>query len=111
MRTKLRFLEPLLVIGIAFSIGIATLLVIIGQDKAISLLIGLATTTITLVIDLVSRHTESEKRIVQIFSLGDGLIQANDIWLYELTKEIIDDYHTVKKLNFPIFEGKMEAAL
>lgn len=111
MPAKFRFLDPIIVVGILVSIGLALLLVLIGQDKAISLLIGLVMTVITLLIDLIAKQNESEKRIVQTFSIADGLAKATDAWLFDLLKGIVDNYHTVKKLDFETFAQKMETDL
>ena len=40
--------------------------VIVGQDEAISLLIGLVVTSITLLIDVIARVKESEEKMVMV---------------------------------------------
>lgn len=72
MFQKQKFLDPIIVVGVVISIAVAIILILLKQDQAISLLIGLVITIITLIVDLIARVKESEKRV----------IEANYIWWF-----------------------------
>ena len=63
--SKLRFLDPILVIGTAVSIGVSVILVLLGQDQISSLLIGLVATAITLLIDIIARLDQAEENLAK----------------------------------------------
>lgn len=91
MSSKLRFLDPIVVIGVVISIALAIILVLMGQDQAISLLVGLSITTITLLIDNISRLKESEAAIIQISEhkighLASVVLSANQDAFYAVDK-------------------------
>lgn len=109
MMSKIRFIDPIIVIGIVISIALAVILVLIGQDQATSLLIGLVVTIITLLVDIIARLRESEARIIQISEFGNSL--ASDSWLFDILRQIVNDYRVVKTRNYDTYIRRMSAAL
>jgi len=108
MRSKFRFLDPIIAIGISVSVGTAVILVLIGQDSAISLLSGLVITAITLMIDVIARLRESEERILKTSVLGASIVR--DPWLLSTIQQIVDDYLAVKDHRFGTFaRGAIQA--
>jgi hypothetical protein len=109
MLARLRFLDPILIIGIGVSVVTALILVLIGQDQVASLLIGLVITVMTLLIDIIARLKESEERIVKISALGETL--ASEPSLFRMLQQITNDYRSVKEQNFDLFLRRMNVAL
>jgi len=107
--SKIRFIDPIIVIGVVISIALAIILVLTGQDQATSLLIGLAVTIITLLIDIIARLGESEARIIKISEFGNSL--ASDSWLFDILRQIVTDYRVVKTRNYDTYIRRMGAAL
>ena len=108
MRGKLRFLDPIITIGIIVSVAAAVILVLIGQDSAISLLSGLVITAIALMIDVIARLRESEERILRTSVLGAALVR--DPWLLSAIQQIVDDFLAVKDHRFRTFaQGAVQA--
>lgn len=105
----LRSIDPILAVGVTFSIALAVILVLIGKDQVTSLLIGLVVTTITLLVDTLARQKDSEQRIVEAVELGRAL--SSNPRLFEIIRQITEDYHTVKKLAFDPFSQRAEDAL
>jgi hypothetical protein len=106
---KIHFLDPIIVIGAVISIALAIILVLIGQDQAISLLIGLVVTMITLLIDIIARIKESETKIIQLSKFGNAL--ANDSWLFDVLRQIVTDYQIIRARNYETFVRRMKAGL
>lgn len=109
MLAKLRFINPIIAIGVIISLALSVILVLLGQDKAISVLIALAVTIVTLLIDIIARLKESEGKIVQVFAFGNALVK--DPWLFGILQQIVNDYQVVKKNDFDIFIRRMESSL
>ena len=109
MQSKLRFLDPIIVIGTIISLALAIILVLIGQDEVLSLLIGLVIACITLLIDIIARLKESEEKIIQITELGSILIKNPP--LLTTVSQIADDYETVNELGVGFFVEAADLAL
>ncbi len=109
MQSKLRFLDPIIVIGIIISVALAIILVLIGQDEAISLLIGLVLTAITLLVDIIARIKESEKNIIQASTLETLLVKNPS--LLSIVSQIAHDYEAIRKLQFDLFLQRADDAL
>ncbi|MEW5985668.1 MAG: hypothetical protein AB1791_03445 [Chloroflexota bacterium] len=105
----LRSLDPILAIGVVLSVAVAIILVLTGQDQATSLLIGLAVTAITLLIDVLARLKNSEQRIVEAIELGEAL--SSDPRLFGVIRQIAQDYRAVKQLAFDHFSLRADDAL
>lgn len=112
MAARFRSLDPILVTGLIIAVGLAIVLVLIGQDKAISLLISLVVTIITLLIDLVARLKDAEQGIKRtIVSFGGQL--EEDKTLFTFLRKVVHDYQDVRQksrsyptkrqINFEVF--------
>jgi hypothetical protein len=109
MLSKFRFLDPIIVIGVIISIALAIILVLTGQDQAISLLIGLAVTIITLLINIIARLKESEAAIIKTSEFGNML--ANDSWLFDVLRQIVNDYQKINTRSYDPFVRRMKAGI
>lgn len=77
MLSKFRLVDPVIVLGSAISILVAVYLVIIGQDKAISMLIGLVVSCITLIIDLFMKLKERDKGFLEALQTNNRDTNTN----------------------------------
>jgi hypothetical protein len=109
MWIKFRVLDPTIVIGVIISLFVSVILVLIGQDGISSLIVGLLITTITLLIDAISRINEGEKRILNA-SLLDSAVM-DDHTLLSAVSRLIGDYKLVKGLEDNFFLTKANDVL
>lgn len=110
MRNRLiKSLDPILTVGVVVSITLAILLVLIGQDKVISLLIGLSITIISLLIDIIARLKHSEVQILQATELGNLL--ARDETIHHILWQIAHSYYTLQQSDFDLFVEKSKDIL
>ncbi len=100
----------LLVIGVAFSVVVSATLVLTGTDTASSIIIGLATIIITLLLDLITRSSKMESRLVNVSSLNSDMVK--DERLFAALTTIARDYQRViSKVEYAIFKDRAQAAL
>ena len=105
----LNSLDPFLAIGILFSIALSLFLVIIGIDTVDSLLVGLMTATISLIVDLIARLKDSEKKLARTIRLVDLLIQ--DSQLSDRIYMLVTGYLAAKRGWFNLFASRADEAL
>lgn len=67
------WLDPILLIGLFISISIAAFLVWIGNDQLSGFIVGLLSTIITLLVDIVSRLQKAEKNFIDAAGLENIL--------------------------------------
>lgn len=79
MKNKLKSLDPFLAVGLVFSVALSIFLVLLGQDQITSLIVGLLSTIVTLLIDIIARIKESEDRLRGVILLGEKLAQDSDL--------------------------------
>jgi hypothetical protein len=100
----------LLVVGVAFSVVVSTALVLTHTDTALSILIGLATIIITLLLDLMTRTNKMENRLVKVSSLSTDMMKNER--LFAALTAIAQDYQKVLgKVEYAIFKDRAQAAL
>jgi hypothetical protein len=109
MKIKLRFLDPIVVIGLVISIALSTLLVVSGQDSATSMLIGLIITAITLLVDVIARIHQTEEKLLSASILGTSV--SDDPFLMSLIQRIVDDYNKIKNHETRTFRSVAKNAL
>ena len=109
MKRVIAFIDPLLVIGVLASVILALVLVLIGVDKVDSLLIGLVSTVITLLIDLMARQRDSEQRLSQAIKLGNQLV--GDEETLSILSHLTTNYLSVKKGWFDHFRQRADDEL
>ena len=59
-KSILHWLDPILVIGLSISVAIGILMVLSGNDSALGLAVGLLSTIVTLLIDIIARIRKAE---------------------------------------------------
>ena len=94
-------MDPFLTSGIIISIALALILVLLGQDEVNSLIAGLLTTIITILIDLIARLKSTEQTILGAIKLGDLL--SNDKDLHLTLNDIANSYLTIQNKDFELF--------
>ena len=108
-RKSILQLDPFLTTGIVVSISLALLLVLLGQDEVNSLIAGLLTTIITILIDLIARLKETERKVLEATKLGDVLSENKE--LHSTLNQIATNYSAVQNKNFDLFIQKSQDAL
>lgn len=104
----IRSLDPILLIGLLISISIGLVMVSTGHDTPISLTIGLLSTIITLLIDVIARIEKTEKSFLNAAGLSRTL---SDESIGKTLQEIADNYIEIKKYKFGHYFNIAEAAL
>src|SRR5207249_4859906 len=98
------------IIGLAGSIVLSVGLLLLGVDRATSVLIGIGTTTLSLLIDLSVRIEQSEKAVITAGGLSDQLLA--DQRLFDAIRAIAADYrHVMTTSEFDIFRDRAGHAL
>lgn len=108
-RKSILQLDPFLTAGIIVSIALALILVLLGQDEVNSLIAGLLTTIITILIDLVARLKDTEHKVLEASKLGDILSENKE--LYSLLNQIAISYLSIKNKGFGLFVQRSYDAL
>ncbi len=108
-RRLLSLLDPILTVSVIISITVAIILVLIGQDQAISLLIGLVLTIITIQLDSLARQRSGEERMIDTLGLHKALLQNPPIG--NLVQQIAHDYASVEQVGFTYFRERAHDAL
>lgn len=109
MRMSLRYLDPIIVIGLIISIALSTVLVVSGQDSVTSMLIGLVVATLSLLVDVIARLHQSEEKLLASSILGSAVV--NDPFLMSSVSKIIDDYNSVKNHEARTFQSVAKNSL
>jgi hypothetical protein len=86
-------MNPMLLVGVAFSILLSVILVVIGVDTANSAIIGLVGTTISLLLDLMVRANKMEQNLIKAAGLSREMV--GDPQLFAALSSIASDYHRV----------------
>ena len=77
-------------IGLACSVLLSVLLIIVGIDKPGSILIGLATTIIAILLDVLRQLRESEKKLLSASGLSQDLLRNRE--LFAAVSSMTTDY-------------------
>ncbi len=103
-------MSVLLVVGVAFSVVVSLILVLTGTDTAASILIGLATIIITLLLDLTTRTSKMESRLIDVSELNSDMVKNER--LFSALTSIGRDYQRVLgTVEYAIFQDRAQAAL
>lgn len=103
-----RWLDPILLIGLTISITISIVMVLTGNDSLSSLIIGLLSTIITLLIDVAARVQKAEKVFLDAAGLSRIL---NDKFIGSSLQEIANKYENIKSYNFNHYNNIAESAI
>jgi hypothetical protein len=101
------WIDPILLIGLFISITITVLLVWSGNDTLSGLIVGLLSTIITLLIDLIGRLQKAEKTFLDVARFEQ--ILANP-WVGKILREQTELYSKIYSFKFPHFNRIAEAA-
>lgn len=82
-------IDRTLAAGIIFSILIAVIMVLIGQDTALSVMIGLLVTILTFLFDISRSLKFNEQLLSEILKLSD------DQWMYNSVRSITTNYRKI----------------
>lgn len=93
-----RWLDPILLIGLFVSISIGVGMVASGNDSLSGLTLGLLSTIITLLIDLVARIQKAEDSFADAAGLSKIL---SDEIVGQALRDIANSNEVIKKYNFP----------
>ncbi len=64
-KSVLRWLDPIVIIGLVISVSISAAMVLSGNDTLSGLIIGLLSTIVTLLIDIIARFHKAEVTALQ----------------------------------------------
>ncbi len=96
-----RWLDPILLIGLFISISIGVGMVLSGNDSLSGLTVGILSTIITLLIDVVARIQKAE----DAFTTAAGLSKIlSDKTLGQSLQDIANSHETIKKYSFPHYD-------
>lgn len=110
MRSKyFLFIDPVIIIGFGISIVISIVLIVLGQDEAISILIGLSITILTFLIDLIARLEANKLAMLDAFGL-QNLSSINSEIEVSL-KRIVNSYSSVNQKGNVIFLQRAKDAI
>lgn len=97
-RKVARWLDPVLLIGLFISIAVAVTMVLSGNDTLSSLIVGLLSTIVTLLIDIVAR----------IQKAADSILAEDQKIARNLEREIERTISSLKGVDIRLFEGRDE---
>lgn len=100
-KKKMQWLDPILAIGVLVSIAIGFSMVVLGNDTVSSLIVGLLSTIITLLVDAVARIQELENTTIESARLSHLL---SDGPFAEELRKIGEIYLGIKKFGFDYYD-------
>ena len=109
MLNSLRKIDPTISLGILLSLSTSIILLLRGQNEAISILIGLVITAISIMIRVLLRIKESEENLLKNSAL-DRLILA-DPALFSIIQQITSEYEVIESHKNDFFTDHANKAL
>ena len=109
MKNQPKVLDTFQIAGFIISVVISIGLLISKQDTISSVILGLVLATLTQLIDIQIRSSESEGRLLQANFLNQKLY--HDEWLLKHIQEIVDNYLTVKGDWLELFKRRADDAV
>lgn len=95
------WVDPIIIIGLVVSLGISSYMLITGQDKVSGLIVGLLSTILTFLIDIIARINKSERTLLESNKLTK-LFEKSPI--SGNLRDIADDFAKVNEYNFDHFQ-------
>lgn len=92
-----RWLDPILLIGLFVSIAVGIGMVLTGNDTTWGLTIGLLSTIVTLLVDIIARIQKVEDSVIDAAELSRIL---SDESIGKTLRQIANSYAAIKKYNF-----------
>lgn len=88
-KSILHWLDPILVIGLSISVAIGILMVLSGNDSALGLAVGLLSTIVTLLIDIIARIRKAEGLFTEGLTEVERTLQATGALKPLLSREAL----------------------
>jgi len=89
--------DPILILGLSISISMGLIMVLTGNDTIISLIVGLLSTIVTLLADIIARIQKTETTILEANSLQNIFLDER---LGNSLRELAHSYDAVKSYEF-----------
>ncbi|MCP4612689.1 MAG: hypothetical protein GY845_28670 [Planctomycetes bacterium] len=109
MKSQLKNLDAIQIVGFVISATVSIGLLIAGQDKVASVTLGFVLAILTQLFDIQKRLSDSEERLLQANALSQALYR--DEWLFEHIRQIVEDYQSVRSKWFELFKRRAEDAV
>ena len=100
-----KWLDPILLVGVLVSVAIAVGMVLLGNDTISSLVVGLISTTITLLVDIVARIGKHEDTTIESARLSHIL---SDEPLAEKLRDIMEIYSKIRQYEFDYYNFSLK---
>jgi hypothetical protein len=100
-KTKIRaldLLDPVVVVGSLFSIGVSIILYLSKVDKITSVILGLIGVTISLLLDLIARSKQLEIEVLETLELNSDLY--SDKWAKDRLVDMIRSWKIILNSNY-----------
>ena len=107
-KQKTLWLDPVLLIGLFISIFISVAVVLISNDTISSLIIGLLSTIITLLVDIIARIQKAEGAFLDAAGLSRIL---SDKYIGSSLQDIAYSNESIKRYNFEHYDTIAQAAI
>ena len=101
MKTNIfRWLDPIILIGIVISITISVGMIILGNDSVQSFIVGLLSTLLTLLVDIIARLQRTEANLLEAAKFSHII---SDEALSPVLQELAKLYDSIKQHRFPVY--------
>ncbi|MBI5295342.1 MAG: hypothetical protein HY869_07685 [Chloroflexi bacterium] len=109
MKTSIKNLDIIQLVGFVISAAVSFGLYLSGQDTLSSVILGFVLATLTQMFDVQKRFADSEERLLHATTLSKTLFE--DEWLLQHVNQIVTDYQTVKNGWFGLFQRRANDAI
>ena len=109
MKSPIKAFDTFQISGFIISVAISLGLIVMKQDTVASVTLGLILAILTQLFDLQIRHGATEERILKASAISESLYK--DESLLEDIQQIVEDYQSVKKDRFELFQLQADAAI
>jgi hypothetical protein len=94
----IELLDPVIIIGALFSIGLSLILFLTGVDTITSVIVGLIGVTISLLLDLIARNKQMEEVVLETLGLNSDLYA--DKWAKDRLVDMIQSWKLILSSNY-----------
>ena len=95
----LKWLDPVLLIGLFISIAVATGMIVLGNDTVQSFIVGLLSTIIALLVDIITRIQRTEYSVLEATRLSQIVSDEN---ISPFLLRVAQHYHNRVYLDYGI---------
>lgn len=96
----LKWLDPVLLIGLFISIAVATGMIVLGNDTVQSFIVGLLSTIIALLVDIITRIQRTEYSVLEATRLSQIVSDEN---ISPFLLRVAQHYHNIKAYKFDTY--------